>query len=314
MVTNDIQPGSLYLTYDSFRHLLHASLSQEGTNGFLRYMRDDLTYIIQEGHNPNVWLTHYQFPDRRRIPQIRQMQNSSYLDIIAEAAERYGGRCLHTINAGDAIYCMEKGIVPLTPASERGVLAQNPDYPEPAKGFENIIPRTNVILPEYRSYTALQTEKGIVLFTVSPEGDRQRKAYEKHLELNFFNPSQPGGKLRYWEIIADPHAVQDKVDKLAEITQNSDSKIAEAFADETLLGQGRSRHEYDLTPNDENYNIFRRRKDPWETPAKRISDLTIKELWRYLTTRNPGKESGMVCIESRAFPGEDTEAIFRMKR
>ena len=314
MSTDNIRPGSLFLTYDSFRHLLHASRAGEGTDGFLHYMHEELSFILREGHNPNVWMTYYQFPDRRDIPPIRDMQNTAYLDLVAQAAERCGGRCRYTINAGDAIYCINNDIVPLTPAAQRTALAQRSDYPNPAEGYGENMPRTNIVLPEYRSYMALQTEKGAVLFTNTAEGERQRKAYEKYHELNFFNPSQPTGKLTYWEIIADPRAVNGKVDCLHPSAQGQEKGFENAYVDATLLSQGHTIREYDLNQNTENYNIFCQRRDPDQVTPKRLSDMTLREIWNKAITSNRSREKGMVCVENRAFPGEERETTLKLKR
>lgn len=66
----DKESGSLYLTYDRFHNILHASREGEGTDGFLRHIHDDVSLILQEGHDPNVWFTYFEFPDKRDIPNL----------------------------------------------------------------------------------------------------------------------------------------------------------------------------------------------------------------------------------------------------
>ena len=324
MKKKEIQPGSLYLTYDSFKHILHAKRTSEGIDGFLRYMREDMEYVLREGHNPNIWMSYFQFPDRRDIPLLRH-ENSvksngyasghfDYFDAITHAAERHNGRCRHTVNMADAIYCMRNEIIPLTPAADRNTLIQRPDYPDAIQGYGTNMPQTNVALPEYRAYMALETSEGVVLFSHTPEGQRQRKTYEKYHELNFFNPSQPGGKLCYWEIIADPFKLQGKVDCLAS-PSNEDPKngFKHAFVDREILQQGHSVREYDLSPNLENYNIFCQRTEPNELPRKHLSDMTVRELWTHFTSWRHNDERKLTCIETRAFPGEQKESTFKLK-
>ena len=42
----DKESGSLYLTYDRFHNILHASREGEGTDGFLRHIHDDVSLIL----------------------------------------------------------------------------------------------------------------------------------------------------------------------------------------------------------------------------------------------------------------------------
>lgn len=315
MSKEEIQPGSLYMTYDSFKNILHASRAGEGINGFLHYMHEDMTFVLQNGHNPNLWMTYFQFPDRRDIPSLKELKKTNFFDLLAHKAEQCGGRCRYTANMNDVFYCIKNDIIPLSPDAERTKLALRSDYPDPTQEYGHNMPNPNVILPEYRAFMALQTEKGVMLFSYTPEGQRQRKAYEKYHELNFFNPAQPKGKLRYWEIIADPAQVRDKVDCLTSLnTQNHETGFEEAYAPVEILSQGHSTQEYDLSQNAENYNIFCKRTDPDQFIPKRLMDMTLSELFKRFTTPNRPAERGMVCVETRAFPGEEQESTFKIKR
>lgn len=311
----DKESGSLYLTYDRFHNILHASREGEGTDGFLRHIHDDVSLILQEGHDPNVWFTYFEFPDKRDIPNLALKDMSLFFEKTTRAAERSNARCRYTVNAADVIYCFKNGIVPLTPQAEKSVLCQQENYPLPTDGFGNNTPQTNVALPEYRSYMAVETEKGVVLFTNTSEGLRQRKAYEKYLELNFFNPSQLGGKFRYWEIIASPFDLKDKVDCLSNLnSQSKDDLFHEAYVDPAILKQGHSIREFDLTQSFENYTIFCKRTDPNKTPYKDLGDMTLKELYQFFTSMLRGKEKGVVCTESLGFPSNPQNKTFKIKR
>lgn len=90
----DKESGSLYLTYDRFHNILHASREGEGTDGFLRHIHDDVSLILQEGHDPNVWFTYFEFPDKRDIPNLALKDMSLFTyktPHAARLAPRYGG-------------------------------------------------------------------------------------------------------------------------------------------------------------------------------------------------------------------------------
>ena len=313
MNKEEAQPGSLFIIYDSNKHPLDISRQGEGTSGFLEYMRSNMTAVLQCGHNPNLWMAHYEFPVRKDIPAIRPESRDHYLDLLADAAQRHGGKCVHTVNMADAFFCLKKDIIPLTPAAERSRLCVMEDYPDPMQGYGNNMPRPNIVLPEYRAYQALETETGVMLFSCTPEGERQRKAYELYHELHFYNPAQQNRTLRYHEIIADPFVVQGQVDRFGiQMAEGKDFK--EAYTDPQILSQGHCLREMDLTPTIENYKAFCLRDDQQKS-KKRLSDLTLSELLHRFTHPEPARENArkMECIQSRDFPGEALEITYKQK-
>lgn len=152
-------------------------------------------------------MVHYRFPDGRTVPPMKEENMRDYMSLVSQAARIYGGSCLHTASMADLFFCLRKGIVPLTPASQRTALAQESDY-NPIAEYGSNMPHSDAVIPEYRAYTAIETRAGVVVFTNTPEGERQRQAFEKYHEVNFFNPAQPGGQMNYFEIIAEPSAMQ----------------------------------------------------------------------------------------------------------
>ena len=246
--------SDLYLTYDSYKNVLHATRSSNGTDGFLRYLHDDAEHIIREGHNPNVWVSYVHFHDGGDVPDLREAGRHGFFDRVLDTIRRSGGECRYTANMRDVLFCIEQDIVPLTPAAERTLLMARPDYPALEEEMARSYPRQNAVIPEYRSYDALESRQGVMLFSRTTEGQRQRREYEHRLELNFYNPAQPGGPLRYWEIIAVPDRVAEMVDRLS--VQEHDPQ-AQLYADAHILGQGRILQEFDMTANAVNYDIFR---------------------------------------------------------
>lgn len=309
-----MQPGSLYMIYDSFTHLLDVSIRNTGTTGFLEYMRSNMTAVLQSGHNPNLWLTHYDFPDRLTIPPINKYNLPSYLKMVGDAAERYGGRCVHTVSMADMLFCYTHDIIPLTPDSERTRLCEHQEYGSPMQGYGTNMPRSNVELPEYRAYQALETETGVMLFSYSPEGQRQREQYEHYHELNFFNVAQINKHLRYHEIICNPLSVREKVDCLSKYVIESND-FSHAYADREILSQGYFRKEFNLTQNDENYRVFCRRNQEGAKQVKHLMDYSLADIFKLFTSPLYAQKHSneMECVGFRKFPGEDGEMNYRRK-
>ena len=133
--------SDLYLTYDSYKNVLHATRSSNGTDGFLRYLHDDAEHIIREGHNPNVWVSYVHFHDGRDVPDLREAGRHRFFDRVLDTIRRSGGECRYTANVRDVLFCIEQDIVPLTPAAERTLLMARPDYPALEEEMARSYPR-----------------------------------------------------------------------------------------------------------------------------------------------------------------------------
>ena len=76
--------SDLYLTYDSYKNVLHAPRSNNGTDGFLRYLHNDAEHIIREGHNPNVWVSYVHFHDGGDVPDLREAGRHGFFDRVLD--------------------------------------------------------------------------------------------------------------------------------------------------------------------------------------------------------------------------------------
>lgn len=297
------------MTYDNTGRIMHASIRNEGTSGFLKYIREDMTTVQKEGLNPHMWMVHYRFPDGRTVPPMKEGNIHDYLSLVGRAAKQYGGSCMHTASMADLFFCLHKGIVPLTPASQRAALAQESDY-NPMLEYGSNMPHSDAVIPEYRAYTAIETRAGVIVFTNTPEGEHQRKAFEKYHEVNFFNPSQPGGQMNYFEVIAEPSAMQGRTDKLK---GNLKENFEEAFTDPAITRQGRCVRTFNMDPSIENYELFCRR-DETGPAHRKLSEMTFGEIWRRMTDRvSDIRPRQTECVETNLFDDQQKEMIYKVK-
>lgn len=142
--------ASLYVTYDSMKRPVHISIKESGLSGFLAFMREDTAEVLRQGYDPNLWMCHYRFPDRRQIPEIRPQSNDDYLERLSRAARSAGIRAEHQIAMTDMLYCLRHSIVPLTPEADPAKLALRTDYPDPLGTFGVELPSPGIDIPEYR--------------------------------------------------------------------------------------------------------------------------------------------------------------------
>lgn len=109
-----------------------------GTDGFLRYMHQEMTYVLRGGHNPSVWMACFDFPDHRNIPPITTaaLKAGDYFDRVMEAVERSGGRCRHTVlTCGTHSTASPTASYPSRPEPSIYVWSNGPIIPTPLKGM-----------------------------------------------------------------------------------------------------------------------------------------------------------------------------------
>lgn len=316
MSNKETKPGSLYLTYGYDGRIYHVSRIGEGTSGFLQYMRNEMYEALRNGRIPDYWMGHYDFPDQSRIPPIRPDRLNGYLNAVSEAAEEFGGKNLHTVNMRNAFFCYLKKIVPLTPAAETAALAARPDYPKPTDGYGAHIPQPDAFLPEYKSYQGMLTDKGLLIFSYSIEGQRQRRMYEDYIENKFFDPEIPDGKLKYYEIIGEPMQIQSLADRL---TPKSEKELLsgfkKAFVKSDILEQGRCVREFDLMKSTENLRLYKMRDQPENTLQKSFLDRSVRELFSSLWNSIEREKKGRVeCLQASQYPDDARYVTLKMNR
>ena len=188
--------ASLYVTYDSMKRPVHISIKESGLSGFLAFMREDTAEVLRQGYDPNLWMCHYRFPDRRQIPEIRPQSNDDYLERLSRAARSAGIRAEHRIAMTDMLFCLRHSIVPLTPEADPAKLALRTDYPDPLGTFGVELPSPGIDIPEYRAYTAVETAPGVVFFSDTQHGKMQFEKYMDYHASNFFNPEHKTSSLK----------------------------------------------------------------------------------------------------------------------
>lgn len=309
---------SLYVTYDSMKRPVHISIKESGLSGFLAFMREDTAEVLRQGYDPNLWMCHYRFPDRRQIPEIRPQSNDDYLERLSRAVRSAGIRAEHQIAMTDMLYCLRHSIVPLTPEADPAKLALRTDYPDPLGTFGVELPSPGIDIPEYRAYTAVETAPGVVFFSDTQHGKMQFEKYMDYHASNFFNPEQRTSSLKIYDVIARPADMAPITDRCfaeAEDGQERRNRFAEAYADRELLRQGNLRREFDMRRSTESYYAFLLRNELTGEKKKRLADRSFRELWERFRDSGRLKEpTGPECVESRSFMGDSEERTLRIRK
>lgn len=227
--------ASLYVTYDSMKRPVHISIKESGLSGFLAFMREDTAEVLRQGYDPNLWMCHYRFPDRRQIPEIRPQSNDDYLERLSRAARSAGIRAEHQIAMTDMLYCLRHRH---RSADARGRSRQSwpcgrttpirsapSAWNCPLRGstFRN----TGPIPPSRRL-------PGVVFFSDTQHGKMQFEKYMDYHASNFFNPEQQTPSLKIYDVIARPADMAPITDRCfaeAEDGQERRNRFAEAYAD-----------------------------------------------------------------------------------
>lgn len=238
--------------------------------------------MLRQGYDPNLWMCHYRFPDRRQIPEIRPQSNDDYLERLSRAARSAGIRAEHQIAMTDMLYCLRHSIVPLTPEADPAKLALRTDYPDPLGTFGVELPSPGIDIPEYRAYTAVETAPGRRIFQrYAAREDAVRKIHGLPCVELFQSGAADAlaEDLRRDRPACGYVPITDRCFAEAEDGQERRNRFAEAYADRELLRQGNLRREFDMRRSTENYYAFLLRDEPAGEKKKRLADRSFRELW-----------------------------------
>ena len=116
--------------------------------------------------------------------------------------------------------------------------------------------------------------------------------------------------MNYFEIIAEPSAMQGHTDKL---TGSLKEGFAEAFTDPAITRQGRCLRTFNMDPSAENYELFCRRDESGPT-RKKLSEMTFGDIWRHMAGRIPDMGPRQAeCVETTLFDDRQREMTYKVK-
>ncbi len=238
-----------------------------------KYLREYIRHVVRrQGRGesiPDFQIMRYDFPNGWKVPMKgRRTLQEYYEQGIIPAARDQNVEPTKLISLRDATFILQKGLPLLDISTEHAKLARRRDYKE-------FIERNQqgewkaFMQGEAKKYTAVETDRGVLLFSQSKQGQKALHTYLKEYADNFFDPARSTEVLKIYEVAnptADVAAQADNcIDRLSRRDMRSDdadlrysrySFTPEKMLDRSVLDGALCIDKYDMRPDFHNYDRF----------------------------------------------------------
>ena len=150
----------------------------------------------------------------------------------------------------DAVFCREHNL-PVT--TEHAALGGHPDYAAYARQVDD--PDLQLVLPRFKAWTAVETPKGVLLFSQSDQGKRRFRDFMQYVADRFYNTAFAVDELRIYDLPKFDPSLKRLVNKLPMLgptdylADRPDEQWPERVMAETyVLGNAAIRIRLDMTP------------------------------------------------------------------
>jgi len=256
---------SVYLTLtpdNRSEHIINDRECGEGLEGFKRYIERAVADIFRNAPRsngwpivPDHWLLCYQ-RECKNIPTRRQGDNSNYIHRLTPNKMASDARPVKVVLLRDAVFCRQCGIELLSPEAEHAHLIKRSNYEKITKLRYN-----GVFLPsndERKKVIAVETDKGILLFSNNDKGIGGMVRLLQYYEREFFKALKTENRLRIYDVngLNPDHLKQVDKGCSIDLSEYLEAFPANCLVDADSLNISVLRKEYDLYPTVHNYGVF----------------------------------------------------------
>lgn len=250
--------GDLYLALNPSYDCYCIRIGNQGAEGF-RQLVEEEAYIARHAGPciADLGLFHYHFsPEQKnRIPKISGKFSDHYFHKLLPELRRHGIFPENVVRLRDAVFCQEHNLPVM---AEHASFAQHPDYAVYARQTDD--PELRLILPRFKAWTAVETPKGVLLFSQSEQGERRLRDFMQYVADHFYNPAFALEELRIYDLPQfDPSlkGLENKLPMLGRTDYLADRPeepwTAKMMADCSVLGNAAIRSRLDMAPTWRNY-------------------------------------------------------------
>lgn len=246
---------------------------QRPDSGTMDYYRNFIRHAVRRyGRGdtiPDFQIMRYNFPNGWKVPLMGRRTLKEYYDRgIVDAACRQQVEPSWKIPMRDAAFVIQKGLPLLDISTEHGKLARRRDYKEFAE--RNRQGEWKAFMQgDTKKYNAVETDRGVLLFSQGKQGQKALHTYLKECADNFFDPVHSTEVLKIYELTnptADVAAQADNcIDRLsrrdmrtegADLRYSRYSFTPEKMLDHSVLDGALCTEKYDMRPDFHNYDRF----------------------------------------------------------
>lgn len=253
--TDKSQYSDLYLTLNPSHETLYIRRSQDGMEGFRKFVFKNIDPYENEPVAPDNWMFYYKFSKEQieRLPELSGVKNRDYFKTLYPALKRES--------------ILPETILPLNRAlglmnSEQALFASCREAP--VTRLSSLLPVSHTLdlaLPPFRAYNAVKTFQGVLLFTPTLNGSKRLEGFMQYLADSFYEPQMPYESIDIYQVPAFDAALTQYADRCPKATSNRIGQDEltvppEAFAPESVLREGMEMLHYDMAPTWENFNAL----------------------------------------------------------
>lgn len=156
----------------------------------------------------------------------------------------------------DAVFCREHDL-PVT--TEHAVLVGHSAYAAYMRQVDD--PDLQLVLPRFKAWTAVETPKGILLFSQTEQGERRFRNFMQYVADHFYNTAFAVDELRIYDLPHFDPSLKRLVNKLPMLgptdylaDRPDEQWPVRVMAETTVLGNAAIRTRLDMAPTWQNYH------------------------------------------------------------
>lgn len=180
------EPGDVYMMLSPEGEIMVISTSDLIYKRFTEFVNDGAFYALRDHKPPyaNDFFVQYRFPNQKRIPAWEAGEGTQkYFGKLQEAVRELGLKPVNTTRLYQAMYCYTRGLEPLAPENALERLAQDHRYQIAAMRYSDFGAATG-----QHNYTGIETDRGVLLFDGTQQGEVLQQAYRQFYTNHFFDP------------------------------------------------------------------------------------------------------------------------------
>lgn len=194
---NQREPGDVYMMLSTEGKIQAVSVNDLLYNRFEDFINDCAYYMGKDMIPPygNSFFVQYRFNDPGKIP-TENPNFHGYQPKLDAAIREQGLKPVNTLRLYPVMYCYEKNLNPMLPENSEQALKKSTDYQFYTLRHANYGLRTGE-----KTYTGIQTDRGVLLFDDTQQGEDLQQRYRNLFTANFFDPRLDVTFFRTMELI-----------------------------------------------------------------------------------------------------------------
>lgn len=142
--------------------------------------------VCKDQDVPDNWMVEVRFKDEKHIPPLAENDNSRYFLDQIMPRDDFGTLSILSKRLRDAVFCNKNGIDPLSSQGDHDKLRNHPIFEHSAQRNEDRLVLDKSY--EFPCWKALESERGVLLFSDSENGKLAERKYRQYIVDHFFDP------------------------------------------------------------------------------------------------------------------------------